>query len=231
MCVVTNNHGSSKVIIIGAGGFGREVLQYALDTGRFEVKGYIDDRSPSELKIPQELPILGTVAGYSPSPGESFLLAVGAPAARARVAARFLAQGARFETIIHPKAYVSSTAKIGAGCIIAPFATVGACATIGDFSQVHFYASAAHDSVIGQYSALSPYSVVNGGGHLGEGVFLGTRATVNPIKSVGSYSRVAAGAVVYLDVPAWSLAAGNPAKSRRLMTANGDQAEGQQEPP
>jgi len=221
------NDSRIDVVIIGAGGFGREVLQYAIDIGRFEIKGYLDDRNPGELRVPHGLPILGTVAGYVPDPGEKFLLAVGNPATRSRIAARFLALGASFETIIHPKAYVSSTATIGVGCIVAPFASVGASAAIGDFSQVHFYASSAHDSVVGRFSALSPYAVVNGGSSLGEGVFLGTRATVNPMKAVGSHSKVAAGAVVYQDVPAWSLAAGNPAKSRRLMSPDGDRAEAQ----
>lgn len=101
---------------------------------------------------------------------------------------------------------------------MAPFASIGASARLGAFCQVHFYASAAHDTVIGAYSALSPYSVVNGGGRLGECTFLGTRSTVNPGRAVGERSKVAAGAVVYQDIPAFSLAAGNPAKPRRLMT-------------
>lgn len=206
-----------NVVIIGAGGFGREVLQYATDVGGFEVKGFLDDRDPSEVQLPRGLPLLGRVADYQPRPGESFLLAVGQPAVRAKIAIRFQSAGARFLTVIHPRAYVASTATVGAGSIIAPFATVGASASVGDLVQVHFYASAAHDTVIGSLSALSPYSVVNGGGRLGEGVFLGTRATVNPQVSVGEYSKVAAGSVVYQDVAERSLVAGNPAKARRLM--------------
>lgn len=213
--------GEPGVIVIGAGGFGREVLQYVYDAGLLRVRGILDDRPPDELVNPHGLPVLGTISGYEPRPGESFLLAVGEPTVRSRIAARFLAAGARFETVVHPMAYVASTATIGAGSIIAPFASVGAFSNLGEFSQVHFYASAAHDTRIGRFSALSPYAVVNGGGRLGERVFLGTRATINPLKSVGDGSKVTAGSVVYQDVPPGSIASGNPAKARRLMGAGG----------
>jgi sugar O-acyltransferase (sialic acid O-acetyltransferase NeuD family) len=210
-----------ELVIVGAGGFSRELLAYVADVGRFVVKGLIDDAPPTDLRIPEGSQFLGRISDYQPKAGEAFLLAVGEPTQRARIAKRLTEKGARFETVIHPRAYVAASARIGAGSIIAPFATVGASAKLGELVQVHFYASVAHDAEVGAYSALSPYSVVNGGGQLGEGVFMGTRATVNPQKKVGDHSKVAAGAVVYQDVPSGSLAAGNPAKARRLMNAPG----------
>lgn len=206
-----------ELIIIGAGGYGRELLQYVSDEGSFVVRGFLDDKSPEQLSLPAGYPVLGTVSGYAPRPGELFVLAVGEPASRAKIGRRFQEQGARFATIIHPRAYVASSATIGEGSVVAPFASVGAGATLGELTLVHFYASVAHDAKVGRFSALSPYSVVNGEGRLGEAVFMGSGAIVNPLKAVGHYSKVAAGAVVYQDVPEWSIAAGNPAKSRVLM--------------
>ena len=209
-----------EVVIIGAGGFSRELLQYVLDEGRLTVRGFLDDRDSADLELPQDYALLGRIADYVPVPGEAFVLAVGEPNVRAQIADRFLAAGGRFETVVHPRAYVASSATIGAGSIIAPFASVGASARVGELVQVHFYASVAHDVVVGRCTALSPYSVVNGGGRLGERVFMGTRATVNPLKAVGDGSKVTAGSVVYQDVPSGSIAMGNPAKSRRLMVAS-----------
>lgn len=218
-CLELINGTEVEVVIIGAGGFGREVFQYAYDTGRFNVVGFLDDRQADALTIPDGLPLLGSISAYEPSVGQRFLMAVGDPEARSKIAKRIQALGGVFETIVHPASYVASTARIGAGSIVAPFASVGASAVLAELSQVHFYASVAHDVRVGKYSALSPYAAVNGGGQLGDCAFLGTRATVNPLKSVGDHSKVAAGAVVYQDVPEWSLASGNPAKSRRLMSA------------
>lgn len=207
-----------EVIIIGGGGFGREAFQYLLDIGETRVAGFLDNRPEDDLNLPGGLGVLGSISTYEPRAGQAFVLAVGDPTVRFKIAARFLQAGAEFLTVVHPRAYVASSAEIGPGSLVAPFASIGASARLGPFCQVHFYASAAHDTVIGAYSALSPYSVVNGGGRLGECTFLGTRSTVNPGRAVGERSKVAAGAVVYQDIPAFSLAAGNPAKPRRLMT-------------
>lgn len=212
-------HEHGDVIVVGAGGFGREVYQYARDVGALTVAGFLDDGDPTTLMLPDGQPLLGRASDYSPSAGQQFLLAVGNPETRAKIAERFWAHGAVFETIVHPRAYIAESATIGQGSIVAPFASVGASAVLGELSQVHFYASVAHDVRVGRFSALSPYAAVNGGGRLGECVFMGTRATVNPLKRVANHSKVAAGAVVYQDVPEWSLAAGNPAKARRLMGA------------
>jgi sugar O-acyltransferase (sialic acid O-acetyltransferase NeuD family) len=213
----------TRVLVVGAGGFGREVMQYVRDTflaGQHQVVGFLDD-TPDDARVRSlGLPLLGSIDAYAPDDDERFVVAIGDPAARARVARRLAARGARFLTIVHPRAYVASSARVGEGCIVAPFASVGAGAVLEEQVQLHFYASAAHDTCIGGFAALSHYSVVNGGAVLEEGVFLGTRSTINPLKKVGAYAKIAAGAVVYQDVPPGALASGNPAKSRVLQTGD-----------
>lgn len=221
---MSNEQFTGEVCIIGAGGFSRELYQYVRDEGRLQVRGFLDDANPDLVRLPDGCRLLDRISDYKPSAGERFILALGDPGKRSQIAHKFLERGAVFETVVHPRAYVAATASIGPGSVVAPFASVGAYAVVGSLVQVHFYASVAHDAVIGDNVALSPYSVVNGGGCVGEGSFLGTRATVNPLKKVGEFSKVAAGSVVYQDVPAWSLASGNPAKSRRLLRANSGSA-------
>lgn len=209
---------TTDIVIVGAGGFGREVLQYVIDTfGRDErstVKGFLDDAPPDLSGFDLDYPVLGDTATYRPEPGDRFVIAIGEPSVRARVAESLDARGARFLTVVHPLAYVSAAATIGDGCIVAPFATVGAHARLGDHSVLTFYASIGHDATVGRFCALSPHSVTNGGSSIGDRAFLGAHAVVNPLQSVGDDAKVAAGAVVYRSVPADSIAAGNPAKSR-----------------
>lgn len=210
------------VLVIGAGGLGREVLQYALESlsgNEFTVLGYLDDQ-PERLRvqgIALQLPVLGDIKSHEPDPKYAYIMALGEPTIRANVTKRFLAQGAHFLTITHPLSYVSPTATVGRGCVIAPFATLGAGAVLLEFTHVHFYASSAHDTSVGPFASLSPYSVVNGQAAVGECVFLGTHATVNPTKKVGAFAKVTAGSIVYRDVPERSIADGNPAKSRPLL--------------
>lgn len=211
-----------RVFIVGAGGLGREAFQYthdSLDESIYEIIGHLDD-DPSRAGregVKLAIPVIGSVSSHDPDPNDLYVMAIGEPSVREKLAAEFKRKGGSFLTVVHPLAYIASNATIGEGCIVAPFATVGAGAAIGAFTHLHFYSSAAHDTRIGRSVSLSPYAAVNGQAVIGECVFLGTHATVNPTKRVGDYSKVTAGSVVYRDVPKGSIADGNPARSRPLL--------------
>lgn len=212
--------GVRRIVIVGAGGFGREVLQYLYDAmdhqAGYAVKGFVDDAGPDLAPYDLDVPVLGTTEHVDLAPSDRVIIAIGEPSTRLRIADRLEAMGAQFVTLVHPLAYVSQSAHIGVGCIVAPFASVGAHAQLGDHSVLTFYASAGHDTRIGRACGFSPHAVANGGSVLGDGVFLGAYAVVNPKRSVGEGSKVAAGAVVYHPVPPDTLAVGNPAKPRPL---------------
>ena len=219
MLFVSNTKGSN-VIIVGAGGFGHEVLHYVLeaftDAPHVTFKGFLDD-NPTSLQGRQlRYSWLGDTTSYQPQINDRFVIAVGDPKTRAALTQRLAARGATFLSVVHPTAYVSRTASLGVGCIVAPFATIGANARIGEHSVLTFYASVGHDAVVGRCCALSPHAVANGGSRIGDRVFVGSHAVINPLQTVANDAKIAAGAVVYRAVPARSLAAGNPAKSRPL---------------
>lgn len=207
-----------NIVIVGAGGFGREVLQYLKDIhGHDPVKGFLDDNAREVEPATLGQQVIGRISDYRPQADEQFVLAVGNPELRLRFGGELAERGARFCNVIHPLAWVASSAELGTGCIIAPFATVGANSRLGDHVVLTFYASVGHDATVGDATALSPYSVTNGGSSLGTAAFLGTAAIVNPLRSVGDHSKVAAGSVVYRNVPERMLASGNPAKARPLL--------------
>lgn len=183
-----------KLIIVGAGGLGREVYEYAKEAfskDQFDLCGFIDDRFDAQsTEDTRSWALLGTIRDYEPDTHDRLIVAIGDPNTRADICAILKSRGAMFATLVHPKAHVSASAEIGLGSVIAPFATIGACAQIGSFSHVHYYASAAHDTMIGNCVSLSPYAVANGGARLADRVFLGTRATINPARQVGEASKV-----------------------------------------
>ncbi len=208
-----------RFVIVGGGDFGKEVFLYVTDLRESQstaIGGVLDDARTNLDWGPDSPQVLGTIDGYAIQPNDRFLIAIGDPGVRRDVAARLAKRGGALGTIIHPTAYVAPTARLGAGCILAPFTFVGPQAALEPNTVLNVYASAGHDAVIGQHCVLSPYAVLNGRVVLEEGVFMGTHATVIVGKRVGKNAKIAAGAVVFRDVPPLHLAVGNPAKSRGL---------------
>jgi sugar O-acyltransferase (sialic acid O-acetyltransferase NeuD family) len=212
---------SIAIVLVGAGGLGRDLLNYVLEiirpSAHMRVKGFLDD-NPGALRNHRcELPILGSILDYRVEPHDRFVMAIGDPVKRAELIREMEARGARFMTIIHPTAYVASNATIGTGCIVGPFCAIGSDARVGDHVLLTWYSSLAHDSIVHPFAVLSPYSTANGGAVLEEGVFLGTHAVVHPMIRVGAWSKVTSGSVVYRDVPPNRLAMGNPAKALPML--------------
>lgn len=206
------------LLIVGAGGLGREVLQYAADSfdpGCWNIRGFLDDNPFESDEQGRNLAVgvVGDTWSYRIGENDRFLVAIGDPEVRAQLVARLRDRGGRFATLVHPQAYVAPNAKLGEGCIVSPFATLASTCRVGEQAVLGFYAHVGHDAAIGAYSVLSPYAAVNGAATLGEGVFMGTHSVVTPGICVGDRTKVAAGSVVYKDVPADRLAVGNPAKA------------------
>jgi len=213
----------SDLIVVTAGGLGREVEAYARDAG-WNVLGFLHDehRYPGSLDgLGLEGRVIGPVEGHEVRADAQYAIGLGDIAPRRQVAERLLAGGARLATVVHPSAWVADSADVGLGVLIAPFCFVGPHARIGDLSLLNTYASVGHDSTVGRCCALAPYAVTNGRVVLEDEVFLATHVTVTPRRRVGRNSSVSAGSVVLRDVPPRSLAAGNPARSREIHPSGG----------
>jgi sugar O-acyltransferase (sialic acid O-acetyltransferase NeuD family) len=204
------------IIIVGAGGYGLEILQYVRDAsaeyGGFAPKGLLDDDPKLHLLTGSDAPYLGPVDQYPIQDRDAFLISTGDPEIRFQLAARLSRRGAKFFTLVHPRAHVSPSAKLAAGCIISPLATVGSHAVVGEHVLLVAYACIGHDCTIGAYSSFSPYSIATGGSKIGSRVFLGSHSVVTPMGEVGDQCKIASGAIAYRTVPARHFAFGNPAK-------------------
>jgi sugar O-acyltransferase (sialic acid O-acetyltransferase NeuD family) len=208
-----------NVIVVGASGFGRELLQYIHDAYRNDpavrIKGFLDDDRAKidSIRETTGIEIVGDMDTYAIEKEDRFIISLGDPGLRRTLAGRLVRRGAKFISVVHPTAYLAPTARIGEGCIIGPFAMVGSYAHLEHHVLLNLYSAVGHDACVAAFCVFSPYSVANGGSRLEEGIFLGTHAAVTPNVRVGAGSKIAAGAVVYRDVPTRSLATGNPSKA------------------
>ena len=209
------------IAIIGAGGFGREVLQYCWDARAVgwphRVVGFIDDDSQALEGFDVPVSILGGFNDLGRTNVQGFIIALGAPALRRKVAEAVDAICGTLVSMIHPTAYVAPTARIGSGVILCPFTLVAANSTVGSNVAVNVYSSIGHDACIGKHCVISPYSAVTGAVDLGDECFLGTHCTIVPGITVGRCSKVAAGSTVTRNAEPGSLLAGNPAKGRPIF--------------
>lgn len=210
----------ARILVVGAGGFGREVLQWARDAWPDEtarISGFLSADAHIFASHADDPAVLGDPATFSPRAGDGLLLAIGIPGVRRKVAESLLARGASFLTLVHPTAVIAATAEIGTGSIICPHAVVSDTARLGRFTLVNYHASTAHDAATGDFAVLSPYSTLGGGAAVAEDVFLGLHASVGPGISVGQRSKVAANSCALADVPPDSLVHGVPGRISPLL--------------
>lgn len=200
-----------RILIVGAGGFGREVLQWARQAWPKQapkIAGFLSDDPNKLVSHAPTLPILGTPEDFKLQPTDGLLLAIGIPRVRRHVTERLKARGARFLTLIHPTAIVADTAVIGPGTIVCPYAIVSDAVQLGRFVLVNYHASLGHDAFALDFAVLAPYATLAGGAFLEDDVFVGLHSQIGPLVRVGCRSRAEAGAVIMRQLPPDSVALG-----------------------
>jgi sugar O-acyltransferase (sialic acid O-acetyltransferase NeuD family) len=193
-----------KLLIVGAGGFGREMWIWAgqvpASEREWEAHGFLDD-NPDALKgFNHPARVLGKISDYQPKPDEVLTVAIGDPRAKMQVAEVLQKKGAQFTTIVHPTALIGLNVKLGRGVIICPHVCIPCDAVLGDFVHVNSNSTVAHDTVLGDYTTLSGHCDVTGSSRLGKGVFLGSHASVLPSVKVGDFAKIGAGTVAATNV-------------------------------
>jgi sugar O-acyltransferase (sialic acid O-acetyltransferase NeuD family) len=195
-------HDSERIITVGAGGFGREVLQWSRHAWPEQVSKIAGVLSADPDKLnghASTLPILGSPADFGRQPSDGVVLAIGIQRIRRQVAEQLEANDARFLTVIHPTAIVADTPQIGAGTGICPDAIVSDAVRLGGFVLVNYYSSLGHDASAGDFTVLSPYATLGGAARLAEDAFLGLHASVAPGRPVGRRRPVSVNSAVIYD--------------------------------
>jgi len=207
----------SQLIIIGAGGHGREMLWVARRCG-IDVAGFLVDGKHHQGDTVDGINIIGETHDWPAHQSARFIIAIGSPAARRRVCNTMKALGSPdFATLIDPSAIVSPDARIGAGTMISPGAVISVSTELGQHTLINTNAQISHDARGGDFVTLAPSVVVCGNVSLGDGVELGARSVVREKLAIGAGSMAAMGAVVTTDVSASVLVGGCPATVMRTL--------------
>lgn len=204
------------LIILGAGGFGRELYNSAMESigygTEFDIKGFLDPNPNILDSYEGYSPILGNDSDYRIEADDVFICANGNVQAKKRITEFMIARGAVFYTLIHKTAYISKNVKIGKGCMILAGARIHCDVTLGDYVTLQPYSIVGHDVKIGDWTLLNSYADCGGMSKIGEGVTIHTTAFVIPGGVVGDYATVGAGSVTMRKVKAGTTVFGVPAK-------------------
>ncbi len=204
----------TRVLVYGAGGHGRVVLDAALERPDLHVVGVLDDDPALQGKSVLGVGVLGGAAilVQQEFQGCRVVVAVGNAEARASVVARVEAAGLQFFSIVHPTAFVARETSVGDGAMVLPMAVVHTGASIGAHAIVNTGAIVEHDCRIGDYAHVAPGVRLGGGVVVGRAALVGIGASVLPGVRVGECAVVGAGAAVITDVQAGVVVGGNPAR-------------------
>jgi UDP-perosamine 4-acetyltransferase len=207
------------VVIYGAGGQARVLLELMARAGIGPLAGIVDDNPQLQGANIDGVAILGTSDRLASLLAvhriHRAVIAVGNNANRKRLADHARSLGLRLPVLIHPNAYVSPTAKLADGTVVMAGAVIAAYAAIGACGIVNTRASVDHDCSLGDDVHIAPGVTLAGSVTVGNRTLIGVGATILPNLHVGDDSIVGAGAVVIHDVPSNTTVVGNPARTIR----------------
>ncbi|EAP97403.1 putative acetyl transferase protein [Janibacter sp. HTCC2649] len=215
------------MVVVGAGGFGREVASLLFELRSrgvgFGDIGVVDDRPSMANRARLHslgVPLIGTVDDLVRNCRETpVVLAIGSATARRAIADRLSVTDATFPILVHPQASVGAGVTLGEGSVICAGARLSAQIRVGRHVHVDQNATVGHDCDLEDFVRLNPQSCVSGDVTLETGSLVGANATILQGLRVGGHTLVGAGAVVTHDLPAGVVASGVPARVHARVVA------------
>jgi sugar O-acyltransferase (sialic acid O-acetyltransferase NeuD family) len=204
-----------RVIVWGAGGHGKVIVDALLASESCTLVGILDD---DETKSGTN--VLGVPVSYSAGSLRTFrqsrdfdyvAIGIGDNYIRSEKFQQVKACGLEPMNVIHPSAHISRFVELGIGVTILAGAVINPGAVIEDNVCVNTAASIDHDNYLEASCHIFPNATLTGGVRVGRFAYVGSGAVVAPNLVVHQYSQVGAGAVVLRDVAEGALVAGVPA--------------------
>ncbi len=208
-----------KIVIIGAGGFGREVkvlidqINASLDKPKYHLEGFYDDDQNLPHLI-NGLPLLGSIKNLLEREEDICVaMGVGIPQVKKNIVEQLKHGNFDFPILIHPNVFIGDDVKIGAGTVICANNILTCNIVVGSFITLNLSCTTGHDSNIGDYSSFMPSVNISGEVNIKEAVYVGTGAKIINQLEIGANTTIGAGAVVAKSLPANCTAVGIPAKA------------------
>lgn len=206
-----------QIVIVGAGGFGREVKmlidQINQIENKYEFLGYYDDGVVKGTVVNYN-EVLGSIADLANIDYKvNVVVAIGSPDVKRKIVEKLINPHLSFPTLIHPSVIIGNEfVSIGKGCIICAGNVITCNITIKDFVILNLHCTVGHDTMIHSFASFMPSVNISGEVIIYEEVYIGTGAKIINQLEIGFQTIVGAGAVVSKSLPEKCTAVGIPAK-------------------
>lgn len=210
------------MLIIGAKGFAKEVLEVFHQLNTIDNLAFYDDVNANIGDfLFDQFPILKSEAevfAFFKTNGNEFTIGIGNPLLRHKLYHKFVNLGGIFSSSISPMAKVGNyDVTIGMGSNVLSQAIFSNSVHIGIGCIVYYNVIITHDCIVGDFVELSPNAILLGRSKIGSYSQIGANVTILPDVKIGKNVIIGAGSVVTKNIPDNSLAVGIPAKVIRNL--------------
>lgn len=204
------------IVIIGAGGLGREVAWLIEDINEYEkewnILGFVDDNIEKGTVL-NGYEVLGNCSLLNSKKDIYYICAIANTKFREDIVNKIKNnRSIKAAKLIHPSAVISKESSIGRGCIICAGVIISVNSKIGEFNIIDWNSTIGHDDILKDFVTLYPSVNISGACIVNEYVEIGTGSKIIPKKIVGKNSVVGAGTVVIRDIKENVTAVGVPGR-------------------
>ncbi|MBO0448180.1 acetyltransferase [Enterococcus sp. MJM12] len=203
-----------KIIIVGTGGFAKEVTFLLSRIENYQLLGYVDDNSDLHGNVILDYPVIGNT-DYLLSLDEEWAIAIGIanPQAKKNIYKKLRTKSNLiFPNLIDPSALFGLEIEMGIGNIIMANTTFTSSIRLGNFNMINIATTIGHDVEIGSYNSLFPSINVSGNVRIGNETSIGVGSKIIQGLAVGEASIIGAGSVVIRDIESKTKNVGVPTR-------------------
>jgi sugar O-acyltransferase (sialic acid O-acetyltransferase NeuD family) len=190
-----------QLVVIGAGGHARPVIDVAMSLG-YEIIGIIDVDYTGAQETLMGVDVIGgmeKLTDFVPSLVMVFI-AVGDNNKRKAITEKVMSYNFDIPSLVHNSSIISHSVMMGKGVFINAGAIINAMAAIGSGAIINTGAIVDHESLIGDFSHVAPGVSIAGRVAIGSCSFIGVGTSVIDKINIGENVIVGAGSTIIKDV-------------------------------